>query len=53
MCFSVFVLFFIYVESLRRADHLSKESYRLWIDQETENAVRAHKGCRAFQEEDT
>jgi hypothetical protein len=35
-----------YVEALRRADHSSKESYRLWINHETEKAARAHKGCR-------
>jgi hypothetical protein len=27
--FSVFVLSYVYVEALRRADHSSKESYRL------------------------
>jgi hypothetical protein len=40
------------MEALRRADHLSKESYRLQIDQETVKAARAHKGCRDIQEEE-
>jgi hypothetical protein len=30
---------------------LSKESYWLWIFQETEKAARAHKGCTAIQEQ--
>jgi hypothetical protein len=29
---SVFVLSCVYVEALRRADHPSKESYRLWMN---------------------
>jgi hypothetical protein len=37
VCFSVFVLSCVKVEALRWADHSSKKSYRLWIDQETEN----------------
>jgi hypothetical protein len=36
MCFSVFMLSCVQVEALRLADHSSKESYRLRIDQETE-----------------
>jgi hypothetical protein len=51
MCFSMFVLSRVYVEALRLADHSSKESCRLWIDQESEKAARAHKGCRVIQEE--
>jgi hypothetical protein len=34
--YSVSVLSYVYAEALRRADHSSKESYRLQIDQETE-----------------
>jgi hypothetical protein len=37
---------------LRRAEHSSKESYRLCIDEGTEKAVKAHKGCRAIEEEE-
>jgi hypothetical protein len=33
--YSVFVLSCVYVAALRWADHTSKESYKLWIDQET------------------
>jgi hypothetical protein len=51
MCFSVFVLSYVYVDALQRVDNSSKDSYRLWIDQETEKAAKAHKGCRAIQEE--
>jgi hypothetical protein len=36
-------------EALRRADHSSKESYRLWIDQETEKEASAYKGCKAIK----
>jgi hypothetical protein len=47
MCvYSVFVLFCVYVAVLRRADPPSKESYRLCIELETEEALKAHKGCR-------
>jgi hypothetical protein len=30
---------------MRRADPLSKESYRLCMDQESEKAAEVHKGC--------
>jgi hypothetical protein len=46
---SVFVLSYAWVEALRRTDHSSKESYRLWIDQETEKAASAHKACTAIK----
>jgi hypothetical protein len=36
--YSVSVLSCDYVEALRRADHSSKESYRLWIDKDTEKS---------------
>jgi hypothetical protein len=32
---------------MRRADPLSKESYRLCIDEAIEKAAKVHKGCRA------
>jgi hypothetical protein len=41
--FSVFVLSYIYVEALRRADHPYKESYRLQNDQETEKSALCSK----------
>jgi hypothetical protein len=36
------------VAALRRVDPLSKESYRLCINQETEKAARVRKDCRAI-----
>jgi hypothetical protein len=50
--YSVFVLPCVKVEALRRADHSSKESYRLYIkDHETEEEARAQqKGSRAIDE---
>jgi hypothetical protein len=42
--YSVFVLSFVYVAALRRADHSSKESYRLCKkDYETEEEARAQQ----------
>jgi hypothetical protein len=46
--YSVFVLLCVLVAALRRADTLSKESYRLCIDQRTEKAAKVHRGCRAI-----
>jgi hypothetical protein len=43
--YSVFVLSCVYVEALRRADHSSKESYRLYNDHETENQRPGPKGA--------
>jgi hypothetical protein len=37
---------------LRLADPPSKESYRLCIDYGTEKGAKAHKGCRAIEEEE-
>jgi hypothetical protein len=50
--YSVFVLSCVYVSALRRADPLSRESYRLCKkDYETEEEARAkQKGCRAIDE---
>jgi hypothetical protein len=50
--YSVFVLSCVYVEALRRADHSSKESYRLCKkDYETEEEARAkQRGCRTIDE---
>jgi hypothetical protein len=42
--YSVFVLFCVYVEAFRRADPPSKESYRLWIDEETEKIGQGPQG---------
>jgi hypothetical protein len=40
----MFVLFFVFVAALRRADHLSKESYRLCKkDYETEEEATAQQ----------
>jgi hypothetical protein len=48
---SVFVLFFMWVAALRRADRSSKESYCLWKkDYEPEEEARAQHGCRAIDE---
>jgi hypothetical protein len=42
--YSVFVLSFVLVEALQRADHSSKETYRLCKnDYETEEEVRAQQ----------
>jgi hypothetical protein len=42
--YSVYVLSCVYVAALRRADHSSKESYRLFKkDYETEEEVRAQQ----------
>jgi hypothetical protein len=41
--YSAFVLFCVYVAALRRADPLTKESYRLSIDQETDKGAKAQK----------
>jgi hypothetical protein len=41
--YSVFVLSCVQVEALRRADPLSKESYLLCKNQETERAVKAQQ----------
>jgi hypothetical protein len=41
--FSVFVLSCVQVEALRRADHPSKESYRLWIIKKLRNQPYAPK----------
>jgi hypothetical protein len=42
--YSVFVLSCVYAAALRRADHSSKESYRLCKkDYETEEEARAHQ----------
>jgi hypothetical protein len=45
---SVFVLFYVKVAALRRADPPSKESYRLCIDYESGKASKVHKGCRTI-----
>jgi hypothetical protein len=42
----------MYIWGLRLADHSSKQSYRLWVDQETEKESRAREDCRANQEEE-
>jgi hypothetical protein len=34
--------------ALGRADPLSKESYRLCVDEETEKSAKVYKGCRAM-----
>jgi hypothetical protein len=42
--YSVFMLYYVQVAALRRADPTSKESYRLRkIDQETEKAAKAQE----------
>jgi hypothetical protein len=42
--FSVFMLFCVHVAALRRADHSSKESYRLCKkDYDTEEEARAQR----------
>jgi hypothetical protein len=41
--FSVFVLSCDYVEALQRADHPSKESYRLWMIKKLKNQPYAPK----------
>jgi hypothetical protein len=46
--YSVCAALCVQVAALRRADPPSKESYRLYIDQETEIAAKAHKGWRAI-----
>jgi UDP-galactopyranose mutase len=48
MCFSVFVLSRVYVEALQRADPPSKESYRFWIDQETEKRTGPTRAVQIF-----
>jgi hypothetical protein len=50
--YSVFVLSYVQVAALRRADHSSKVSYRLRKKgYETEEEARAQqKGCRAIHE---
>jgi hypothetical protein len=48
--YSVFVLSCVQVAVLRRADHSSKESYRLCIHYGTEKAAKAHTGCIAIEE---
>jgi hypothetical protein len=45
--YSVFVLFCVQVAALRRADPLSKVSYRVQV-QETEKAAKVHKDFRAI-----
>jgi hypothetical protein len=48
--YSMSVLSCVYIETLRRADHSSKESYRLQNDHETEKAEgRTQGGCRASE----
>jgi hypothetical protein len=42
--FILFVLFCVWVAALRRAEHSSKESYRLCI----EKAAKVNKGCGAI-----
>jgi hypothetical protein len=44
--YSVFVLFCVYVAALRWADPPSKESYRLYTDQETENMVTVQRAVK-------
>jgi hypothetical protein len=47
--YSVFVLACVQVAALRRGDPPSKESYRLYKNQETEKAAKAQqKGCSAI-----
>jgi hypothetical protein len=46
--YSVFVLSNVYVAALRRADPPSKESYRVYIDYESEKAAKVHNGCRTI-----
>jgi hypothetical protein len=48
----LFVLSFVYGTPLRRTDHSSEESYRLYKnDYETEEEARAQQnGCRAIDE---
>jgi hypothetical protein len=49
--YSVFVLSYVYVAALRRADHSSKVSYRLCKkDYGPEEEPRATMGCRAINE---
>jgi hypothetical protein len=50
--YSVFMLYYVQLEALRRADHAIKEFYRLCIkDYGTEEEVRAQQmGCRAVDE---
>jgi hypothetical protein len=48
LCVCVCVLFCVEVAALRRTGPPSKGSYWLCIDQETEEAVKVHKGCRAI-----
>jgi hypothetical protein len=47
--YSVFVLFFVQVAALRRTDPPSKESYRLYKDQETEKSAKVQQ--RAVEQE--
>jgi hypothetical protein len=49
VCFySVSVLSCVQVEALQGAYPVSKESYRLCIDEETEKVVKVRKGCKAI-----
>jgi hypothetical protein len=43
--YSVFVVFCVYVEALRRADHSSEESYRLCKNDYELKEVRAEQGA--------
>jgi hypothetical protein len=45
--FYVFGLFCVLVGALCVADLSSKESYRLFVDEETVEATKFHKGCKA------
>jgi hypothetical protein len=50
--YSVFVLFSVYVATLRRVDHSSKESYRLCKkDYETEEEGRAQRAVEPLMNE--
>jgi hypothetical protein len=47
--YSVFVLSYIQVEALRRADHSPKSPTVCKNDHEIEKEARAHGGCRASE----
>jgi hypothetical protein len=49
--YSVFVLSCVYVAALRRDEHSPKESYSLWIDQETEKWTGPARAIEPFKKE--